>query len=316
MTLVADKIIEKEDKVEMRGRILFTGSGGFLGTYFRHFTQLECDRIIFGSSSNLKVPEGEPCDWRQFSSCYTNIEEIVGSEKIDVIVHAASVIPKSFSDATCDREFRLNTAMIQSLGEFACAHGVKRFVYISSFGSMEDTQCLDIKDYYTLSKVTGELFCRLFSSKGVSSISLRISAPYGEFQGARTVMRVFIERALAGDSIEVFGTGAREQNFTYAGDVAKAIELALDNTASGTYEIVGEKSYSMLELAQLIKQLTGSTSEIVVGNQPDPQEHYRPHYRYDRALKDFGYRPTFDLPNGLQRFISWLKGNPVDGALK
>ncbi|GAB1465751.1 hypothetical protein MASR2M54_12510 [Aliarcobacter cryaerophilus] len=66
--------------------------------------------------------------------------------------------------------------------------------------------------------------------------------------------------------------GSREQNFTYAGNILQAIELAINNNINGNYEIVGEKSISMLELAKIIIKLTSSKSKIIFNGLEDAQE--------------------------------------------
>ena len=280
---------------------LVTGSNGFLGTFFRKYFFDGGHTFIYGTTSDV-------CDGNlvKFESLYDDIEVKLADQKIDVIIHFASVIPKSFKNATYEL-FLKNVRMMHNLYQFSIKKGVVKFIYISGFGSMENPQILDIKDFYTLSKIVGEHFCSMMCEFGIKAVSFRISAPYGEFYRSRNVIRIFVEKALKNEEIMVFGSGKREQKFTYAGEVMFAINLALKKDVTGIYEIVSEKNISMLALAKLVKKLTRSKSRILTNTFPDPQEDYKPRYSYKKAYKVFGYRPKYSIEEGLRRYIEWYR---------
>ena len=94
---------------------------------------------------------------------------------------------------------------------------------------MKTPEKLDIKDFYTLSKITGELFCKMMTERGIAATSLRIPSPYGEYSEQENVLSIFTKKALNDDDIPIFGTGQREQNFIYVGDIINAIKLTIDN---------------------------------------------------------------------------------------
>ena len=97
----------------------------------------------------------------------------------------------------------------------------------------------------------------------------------------------------------------REQNFTYAGDIVNAINLALNKKVNGTFEIVSQDNISMLGLAKLIKTLTFSESKVIFNNKVDPQEDYRPKYSSKKAYDSFGYKSNYSLEDGLKKYIEW-----------
>lgn len=280
-------------------RILLTGARGFLGSWFRRFsTVMSGYEVVCGTTT----PGDSDC--RLFECEYADVSKI---GPVDIILHFASVIPVSFEAATYEACYFKNMTMMENLTRFALREGVGKFVYLSSYGSMRDPSRTDIRDYYTLSKVCGEKFVDMMSARGVEAASLRISAPYGEYSRSRSVIRIFAERALAGETLKVFGSGRREQNFTYAGDIVQAVEKCLIRTIGGVYDIVSERNTSMLELAELIRTLTGSKSAIEVGGRPDPQEDYRPAYDYARAADELNYSPRYDIKTGLERYLAWME---------
>jgi UDP-glucose 4-epimerase len=281
-------------------KILVTGSTGFIGTYFKNTTSINKDDIIFGTTSSK---HDRYC---KFEKLYRKAEYTVECE-LFAIIHCAAVIPSSFVDATYENCFLPNIEMMENICKLAKKKKVKKFIYLSSFGSMQNPQKFDTGDYYTLSKITGELFCNLLSTKGVQSTSLRVSAPFGEWQKKQTVIRKFSERAIKNEPITLFGSGSREQNFTYVGNVVTAIESILKrDEVSGVYNIVGSRSISMIELAKKIITLANSRSEIEFSEKKDPQENYRAKYDYERAAEELDYTPV-SLDFGLKKYISWLK---------
>jgi len=282
-------------------RVLLTGSTGFLGTYIRKNLRNKDISFIYGTTSDIKDEK-----FVKFSSLYKDIEQVLKNEQVDAIIHTAAVIPKSFDDATYEL-FLQNVEMMKNLYEFAIKKKIKKFIYLSGFGSMHNPDSLDIKDYYTMSKIVGEHFCSMMREKGINAVSFRISSPFGEYSRSKNVLNTFVEKALKGEDLPIWGTGRREQNFTYAGNILYAIELALAKDVNGTYNIVGEKSISMIELAEIIIKLTGSKSKIVFTGMPDKQENYRPRYSFEKAFEDFGYYPIYTLEEGLERYIRWLK---------
>lgn len=281
------------------GSILLTGSMGFVGTYIKNNINITQD-IILGTTSDVSTSE-----YTKFDSLYSDID-IVLNKKIDCIIHAASIIPVAFNDANYDI-FLNNIHMMQNLTKFATNNDVKKFIYISSFGSIVNTKSLDIGDYYTMAKITGEHFCALMARSGISAVSFRVSSPFGEYYRKKNVISIFVENAIKNKDIIIYGSGQRRQNFVYAGDLLSAIELALTkDKLVGTYNIVGNKSISMLELAKIIIKITKSKSRIVF--YPDhSSDHYCAKYSYKKAQLDFGYVPKINIEQGIKRYIEWIK---------
>lgn len=283
-------------------KIFLTGSNGFLGTFIRNQTSLDKADFIFGTTSISTANNSLV----QFKPLYKDAEKAINDD-LAAIIHCAAIIPPSFSVATYEKVFLPNIQMMENICQLAQKRNAKKIIYLSGFGSMSNPGKLDIGDYYTLSKITGELYCKMQESHGIQTASLRISAPFGEWQRQRTVLRIFVERAIKNEPLSVFGSGLREQNFTYAGDILEAIESALNaERIDGVYNIVGPESISVLDLAKKVISISGSKSEIVCGGQPDPQESYRARYEYARAAKDFHYCPG-SLEKGLIKFIEWVK---------
>ena len=288
---------------------LVTGSQGFLGKSFQKFHNFPFEKIIWGTTS---ARPHQSKAWRQFAPEYADIDAVLASEKVDVIIHFAAIIPRSFSEASFERHFLLNVQMMQHIARFSARHGIKKVVYISTFGSMRSPDQYDIQDYYTLGKITGEHICSIMEAQGIETASLRISSPYGEFNQSRTVLNLFLENALSGSPLQVYGTGSRSQNFLYAGDIVRAIECCVINSVSGVYPLLGE-TVTMKELAETVLKATHSNSKILIGEKPDPQEGQMPVKLYSSRMRDeLGFIPQVSLTEGLNNTLNWLKGNRLE----
>ena len=279
--------------------IFVTGSNGFLGTYFRKNNKMQNCDIIYGTTSDNKFT-------LRFNNLYSNIFEKLNDKQIDIIIHFASVIPKSFQSANFEDIYLPNTKMMNNLYNYSVSNGIKKFIYISSFGSMKEPNNLDIHDFYTMSKIAGEHFCSIMETNGIQTASLRLSAPYGEYSHTKNVINLFIEKAIKSDNIEIFGSGEREQNFIYVEDIVNAIGLCVEKDVSGIYNIISQHNTSMLNLAKVILKIINSKSKILINERTDPQEGYKPNYTYNRAFKEIGFKPQYDIERGLKKYINWL----------
>ena len=140
--------------------------------------------------------------------------------------------------------------------------------------------------------------------QGVDTAIVRIFNTYGPrmraFDGR--AIPTFVRQALEDKPITVFGTGAQTRSFCYVDDLVTGILALLFSTEHEPVNIGNPGEFTLLELAELVVELTGSKSEIVFEALPvnDPQQR-RPDIT--RAQELLGWGPTVDLREGLQRLL-------------
>jgi nucleoside-diphosphate-sugar epimerase len=120
-------------------------------------------------------------------------------------------------------------------------------------------------------------------------------------------MNVFIRRALSGKPLKLYGSGSREQDFTYIDDVVRAFTATyrFRERARVVYDIASGHSVSMEELANIVLDVCpGTNSEIVHTGEPDPQEEYRPEYDLRKARIELSFEPSVDLRTGIRACCS------------
>ena len=109
----------------------------------------------------------------------------------------------------------------------------------------------------------------------------------------------FIVQALLGKPITVYGDGSQSRSFCYVDDEIRGFLALLDGDETGPINIGNDGEFTVLELADLVLELTGSTSEIVYEPLPvdDPTQR-QPDLTL--ARKHLGWEPMILLRAGLE----------------
>ena len=122
------------------------------------------------------------------------------------------------------------------------------------------------------------------------------------------VVSNFIVQALRGEDITIYGSGEQTRSFCYVDDLVDAIVRMMDSPAdfTGPVNIGNPGEFSMLELAQSVLRLTGSTSRLVKHPLPpdDPRQR-RPDIRL--ARERLGWEPGIALDEGLHKTIAYFR---------
>lgn len=296
-------------------KVLVTGAGGLIGC--RVSSNLYSSGYgVFGiyrtSPLDKKKWNVVVSDLLEFSSIW-EIENI----KPDVIVHCAAVLPEEFICEKALEVGRLNEIIDDRIIQY-CTQEVRcRLIFISStsvYGDgplpwSEETEVNPI-DPYSQAKIRTENSIRKLKN---NTISMRINAPYGEQQKVRTVLKIFIERALLNKDLTYFGSGMRSQDFTHSSDIANAINCAIRKGAlneypSGVINISSGDPISMKDLAHLvIKCVDGTTSRVIKSEGPDPQENFRAIVDISKAKKFLSWRPEIPLSRGIKQWVEFIK---------
>jgi len=167
---------------------------------------------------------------------------------------------------------------------------------------------------YAASKIIDEFLAKAyFKERGLPVVIVRLFNTIGPRQTGQYGMVVprFVQRALKGEPLLVYGDGTQRRSFTWVGDVVDAmIALSQHGQAYGEVFNVGHtKDISIYDLAVLIKTMVGSVSEIQCI--PYDQAYEAGFEDMHRRLPDItklrqtiGYEPTLDLRQMLQRIIA------------
>ena len=171
---------------------------------------------------------------------------------------------------------------------------------------------------YAAAKIVGEyLALGSHDSYGLPVTVVRCFNTSGPRQRSTYGMVIprFFRQALAGRPITVYGSGAQTRCFSFVGDVVESvIHLEKDPSAIGeVFNVGSDERVSVLDLAARIKDLTGSSSEIVFlpfeeayGPGFEESEHRVPDL--SKLERTTGSRPRTSLDEILGRYLDWVRG--------
>lgn len=118
----------------------------------------------------------------------------------------------------------------------------------------------------------------------------------------------FVAQALSGRPITVHGDGSQTRSLCYVDDTVDGLLSLLHSDVSDPVNIGNPHEIKVIELAETIRQLTGSSSDIIFAERPiDDPEQRRPDISRARTL--LGWDPKVPLEEGLSKTIDWCKQN-------
>jgi len=153
-------------------------------------------------------------------------------------------------------------------------------------------------------------------TRGVDTRILRIFNVYGPRMRPNDGRAIpnFLAQALRDEPLTVYGDGSQTRSFCYVADEVEGIFRLLMSPVTEPVNIGNPNEMTILELARMVIELTGSRSEIVFRELPqdDPKQR-RPDITRARTL--LGWEPTTPLREGLCRTVEYFRRLKAMGAL-
>ncbi|PSP77010.1 nucleoside-diphosphate sugar epimerase [Halobacteriales archaeon QS_1_68_20] len=311
---------------------LVTGGAGFIGSHLVDYVLAETadDVIVFddfstGRSGNLdhldddrvQVREG---DVRDAESVRAAVEDATVVYHLAAAVGVQNVVENPLSS------LRTNLAGTENVLDAAAETGTPTFVASSSevYGKSPDVPFSEDDDRvigptsttrwgYATAKAADEFLALAYHEEvDLPVVVGRFFNIVGPRQSGRygMVIPTFVEQALAGDPLTVYGDGTQTRSFTHVEDAVRAVyELTNTTSAHGDVFNVGEpEPTSINDLARRVVDLTGSDAEIthvpfeeVYG--PDFEEPDRREPDVTKLRETIGWAPEADLDRILRDVI-------------
>ncbi len=169
---------------------------------------------------------------------------------------------------------------------------------------------IGIRSCYDEGKRCAEtLFMDYHRQNGVKIKIVRIFNTYGPRMNPEDgrVVSNFIVQALKGEDITIYGDGTQTRSFQYVDDLVEAMirMMATDDSFTGPVNTGNPGEFTMIELANLVLELTGSKSKLIFMPLPsdDPRQR-RPDITL--AKKELGWEPKIQLRDGLMKTIEYF----------
>ncbi|HEV2277498.1 MAG TPA: UDP-glucuronic acid decarboxylase family protein [Acidobacteriaceae bacterium] len=311
-------------------RVLVTGAAGFLGSHLTDallgegHTVVGVDNLSTGSTANLAHLTREP----RFEYVQKDITEVFDVGRVDYVFNFAS--PASPVDY--DR-LGPETLLVGSLGarnalEIAKRYGAK-FLQASTSECYGDPQVHPQKeDYwghvnpigprsvYDESKRFAEALTVAYHRYyRVDTRMVRIFNTYGPRlqKNDGRVISNFMMQALQGQELTVYGEGQQTRSFCYVSDEIEGIVRLSKSEEHLPVNIGNPQEWTILECAQAVLRVTGSSSKIAFCPLPkdDPMQR-RPDITKARTL--LGWEPKIDLETGLRLSLDYFRSQIAQAA--
>ena len=241
-------------------------------------------------------------------------------EGIDAVIHLASttgVVP-SVEDPAWD--FEGNPLPTFRLLDACRRRGIDRVVFASSGATLGEAPPPVNEEVlprplspYGAGKLAGEAYCQAFAaSHGMQTAALRFSNVYGPFSLRKKGNAIpnFIRRSLSNEPMVIYGDGMQTRDFIYVEDLCDCIQRAAtaDGIGGEVFQVAIGAETSILDLAELVKKVTGAESEISF----EPKragEIYKSWADISKARRVLGFDPQIDLEEGITRTVDWYRQN-------
>ena len=312
--------------------VLVTGSAGFIGSHTvdallgRGYRVLGVDNLSTGSRANLRQWDDEPLHAFVEADVTEDLERALDGvvsplSQIDCIIHLAAqtMVPLSVEDPIGD--IRVNIEGTVNVLEYARRHRIRKVVFASSSAVYDDEAPVPVSEDsqvrpsspYAVDKFGGELFLDYYARvHGLTFTALRFMNVYGPRQDPESdysgVISVFLDRAISGKPLTIFGDGEQTRDFVHARDVARVVMSACASGV-GDQAIInigsGEET-SINCLVRMILELTRSKSAI----RHAPMragDIKRSVTTSGRARTLLGFVPTVGLREGLAETLAWIR---------
>ena len=302
---------------------MVSGGAGFLGSHLcqallARGDQVLCmDNLVTGRETNV----GELIRQEGFTFLRHDVSKRVSVDgPVDAVMHLASpASPRDFPEIPI-KILKVGSLGTHNLLGLAKAKGARFFLASTSevYGDplvhpqvesyWGNVNPLGPRGVYDEAKRFAEAMTMAYHRQhGVDVRIVRIFNTYGPRMRPDDgrVVSNFIVQALTGKPLTVYGDGSQTRSFCYVSDEVRGFLALLDSDYVGPVNIGTPNEFTVLELAKLVVEITGSPSEVSFEPLPedDPVQR-RPDINL--AISVLGWRPEVPLREGLARTAEWF----------
>ena len=314
----------------MTKRILVTGGAGFLGSHL-------CDRLVSAGDDVI-------CVDNFFTSQKSNIEHLLDHRNFELVRH--DVIQPLFLEVdeiynlacpAAPGHYQYNpiktikTSVMGAIHVLGLAKRVRAKVLHTSTSEVYgdpavhpqpesyrgNVNPIGPRACYDEGKRAAETL--MFDYRRQNNVNIRVVRIFNTY-GPRMhpfdgrVVSNFIRQAIVGEDISIYGDGSQTRSFCYVDDLIDGLLKMMDapDDFPGPVNLGNPGEFTIRQLADLVKELTGSSAKIICGRPQPEDDPARRCPDISLAREKLHWQPTTALKEGLTKTIDWFKSIDFD----
>lgn len=295
-------------------KVLITGSNGFIGRHVCRYLKKAGFYVIGLGRRTSSLTEADEYICCDLSTEHTGrILQKTKTSTVDAVIHLAADMRK---EPYAAEVVSANCTGTQRLLELCEEHNIPAFIQLSSLPvigkpmqhPITEEHPLAPPTVYHVTKRTQELLANYaWYTFGLRTVSFRISSPVGIGMNPKTILPVFLNQAISGKDIMIYGQGTRKQTYIHVADIAHAIHKAILSNVQGVYNLSSENIFSNYELAAECIKLTNSSSRMIYSKTADPMDDYIWDVSLDKITADLGYKPEISMDFAIKELCKHIK---------
>lgn len=314
--------------------VIVTGGAGFIGSNFvfyqlknHHEDRVIClDKLTYAGNLSTLEPVMNHKNFRFVKVDIADREAVYNlfeEEKPDIVVNFAAESHVDRSIENPEIFLQTNIFGTQVLMDACRKYGIKRYHQVSTdevYGDLpldrtdlfftEDTP-IHTSSPYSASKASADLLVLAYYRTYKLPVTItRCSNNYGPYHFPEKLIPLVISRALADESIPVYGKGENVRDWLYVEDHCSAIDLVIRKGREGeVYNIGGHNEKTNLEVVKSILSYLGKPESLINYVTDRPGHDMR--YAIDPAKihNELGWLPATKFEDGIKKTIDWYLDN-------
>jgi len=310
--------------------VLVTGGAGFIGSHV--VDSLLRDGFFVTVLDNFDpfypralkerniAPHRKHPSWELVEGDLRDLDEIRPKLRgqWDAVIHLAAKAGVRGSVNDPVGYYDVNVRGTQNLLELSRERGVRQFVFASSSSVYgvnprvpwreEDADLRPISPYAS-TKLSGEFLGGVYSHLfRIRFVALRLFTVYGPRQRPDLAIRKFAELIRAGRPLPFYGDGTTRRDYTYIDDIVSGIRAALrfDRSMFEIINLGNNRTVTMIDMVHGIEQALGMPATL--DQLPEqPGDVPQTWAAIEKARTLLGYEPRTTYPEGIARFVAWLR---------
>lgn len=315
-------------------KILVTGGAGFIGGNFAHYMTntypedqiVVLDALTYAGNLETLEPIMDKPNFQFIKGDIRDrafINDLFAKEKFDVVVNfaAESHVDRSIENPGLFVE--TNVMGVQVLLDASLKYGVKRYHQVSTdevYGDLpldrkdlmftEDTP-LHTSSPYSASKASADLLVLAYHRTFKLPVTIsRCSNNYGPYHFPEKLIPLMISRALADESLPVYGKGENVRDWLHVYDHCTAIDLVIRKGREGeVYNIGGHNERTNLEVVKTILKQLGKPESLIHFVTDRPGHDLRYAIDPTKIENELGWKPVYNFDTGIKQTIEWYLNN-------